>query len=342
MVKGSIADTICATHFNAAGWNVAETGIEHIVPNFAQRDRKSDKTNEHRIQEHIGHLPDLLVHRPARSHYLIEVKFRASIVTDDDLESFVGNLLFHYRNLLFRSYNQFMFDSISPLDWYEPIDESDRRFAALSSQFKSVLKKNCQLITPDFIKLPLIFYIVSPTDKEGLRVHLACPSFESGFSYGCYSLHDGSIGGRNNEEIETLVQELREAWQAEVKPALDCMFPRRQIVMDDAAEIVAPVAEFPVVTALAPIEKPAGSETLLRALHASVKRICEPRGRYGAYVTEILEDQEFWQAVEPLGIMKRSSAQETLELIKGSKVEVTSFAVSGGTKDYIYLKSLTI
>lgn len=349
LVKGGIADTICATHFNAAGWNVAETGIEHIVPSFAQRDRKSDENNEHRIQEHIGLLPDLLVHRPNRSHFLVEVKFRNNIATADDLEKFIGDLLWQYRHLLFRNYDPHLFPTILPLEWYEHINEDDRRLPDLSARFKAELERNRQRIAPHFIKLPLLFYIVSPTVNEGPRVHLACPRFDdTGFSYVSFSLHDGSLDGHNTEDIEAMVREMRAAWQDEIKPALDCMFPYKAIArVDEPAkptwdygdDLVIPVVNVAVLDD-SPLtdETPTGDEPFVAALRICVERIAKRENRRGAYVQEVLGEEDFWQTLEPIGIARCGSIQEALDLLRANGIGMTRYSTNTERKrDYINL-----
>jgi hypothetical protein len=349
LIKGGVAETICATHFNAAGWSVSETGIERIIPSFAQRQRNNlGESNESRIQEYIGHLPDLLVHHPERSYYLVEVKFRANIATPDDLDEFIVELLWQYKNLLFRNYDGHTFKSITFEEWHEPIKGADPKLVDKRSRFKHDLEKGAQRIDPDVIKLPLLFYIVSPSIESGLRVHLACPrvSEETGFTYVACSIHDDSREENNTETLNMLVSELRDSWRADIQPALDCMFPRRASRKINPVEASANVttmatrteAQIPVVPVVS------GNDViLLSALRSCVDRIIRKAasGRKGAYFPEIIEDVEFWEVLAAHQIRKCSSIEELLLLFSQRGIRVTHFDVTKEDKrHYVELSSL--
>jgi len=339
LVKGGIAETICANHFKAARWAVSETGIEHIVPRFAQRDRVQDESNESRIHEHIGSLPDLLVQGSKGGCYLVEVKFRQHVSTLDELKLFVVQLLWKYRHLLFRSYDSNLFKSINFDEWYEPLKDGEPKLSERLAKFKEALVNGALRIEPDMIKLPLLFYIVNPSVDNGLRVHLACPSFskESGFTYPVYSLHDASSHESNSENIEGLVSDLRSAWQADIQPALDCMFPRL------SASALSTSAQEPLH---APIIQPvlATQNFFINELRNCVERIIQkaaPLKKKGVYVSEILSDAEYLETMSTIGIEKLTTIDEMLFLFERYAIRVTRFDVKNEHKrHYIELSAL--
>lgn len=108
-IKGGIAEACCRTHFEALGFAVESTGIEHIAPLFCRLNQFLPGSYIENVRE-MQNLPDFIISRVhpktsiniARNRagkadaVLIEAKFRTEVV----LEDFTKELLETYRSIL--------------------------------------------------------------------------------------------------------------------------------------------------------------------------------------------------------------------------------------------------
>jgi len=113
-IKGGIAEAACKAHFEALGYAVESTGIEHIAPQYCKLNHSLPGNYIKNVRE-LQNLPDFIIsrihpstrinteqHKAGKSDaVLVEAKYR----TEVDLEDFTKEMLETYRNLLSKNIN---------------------------------------------------------------------------------------------------------------------------------------------------------------------------------------------------------------------------------------------
>lgn len=108
-IKGGIAEAACRAHFEALGYAVESTGIEHIAPQYCRLNHSLPGSYIGNVSE-LRNLPDFVISRTHPSTainvqrnragkadaVLVEAKYRTEVVLDD----FTKEMLTSYQNLL--------------------------------------------------------------------------------------------------------------------------------------------------------------------------------------------------------------------------------------------------
>lgn len=329
LIKGGIAETICTLHFKAASWTVSQTGIEHIVPNFANRMRNADTTSDGRIHEFMGRMPDLLVQHPNRSSYLVEVKFRRGLETPQQLQDFVADLIWHYRHLVFGAYDGAVFASIPPAAWRD--DD-----LVVPKAFSEDLKKNAKRIEPHQIRLPMLFYVVTSAPHGSLNAHLVFPNQtdEHGFRYQTVALSEQGSYACDDESMRPTIDQLRAVWEQEVEPALGSMFPYGVPQKEKNAKAPAKPTD------TLPPHLPAKH---LQLLAGHVKRIVDdsPVNRKGVYLPDLLKDERVWEELARADIQRPASLEGLHALLTDMGVTMDDYGIRNRDKRY-YIRAASL
>lgn len=167
-IKGDIVEVICKNHFAAMGFQVENAGVEHFATQFANRsarmrDDGADGSNVGKIQNYIGHLPDLLIGHERHDHHFVEAKFRNGI----SIHAFAKELLWDYRRQIFgREFDSDIFSDITKRQWADSteafkIGQASR--AHLDVYMKAVTQGG---IDPEAIQVPMMFYVVLKDEKK--------------------------------------------------------------------------------------------------------------------------------------------------------------------------------
>jgi hypothetical protein len=160
-IKGDIVEAICKNHFAAMGFQIENAGVEHFATKFANRSAylrgELGGSNVSKIQNYIGHLPDLLIGHEAYDHHFVEAKFRDSI----SIEDFSKDLLWDYRKQIFgREFNTDIFGDITRRQWddHTPAFEIPKDARSHIDQYVGVVTKGG--IESSLVQVPVMFYVV--------------------------------------------------------------------------------------------------------------------------------------------------------------------------------------
>ncbi|MPV56846.1 hypothetical protein CFB46_29350 [Burkholderia sp. HI2761] len=191
-IKGDIVEAICKNHFAAMGFQIESAGVEHFATKFANRSSQmrgnAGGSNVSKIQNYIGHLPDLLIGHESYDHHFVEAKFRDNI----SIEDFARELLWDYRKQIFgRDFDSDTFGTITPMQWKAEthayhLHKDDRAHLA---KFMDILVRGG--IDSSLIRVPVMFYVVI---KENRKFSLFLIRFND--EDGCFEIHQA---GKANE-----------------------------------------------------------------------------------------------------------------------------------------------
>ncbi|HEX7817129.1 hypothetical protein [Dyella sp.] len=165
-IKGDIVEAICKNHFAAMGFQIENAGVEHFATKFANRSAnlrgELGGSNVSKIQNYIGHLPDLLIGHEAYDHHFVEAKFRDSV----SIENFSKDLLWDYRKQIFgREFNTDVFDDITRREWND-----GRRAFDIPLNERTHIDRYVQVVTKGgiestLIQLPVMFYVITKQER---------------------------------------------------------------------------------------------------------------------------------------------------------------------------------
>jgi len=165
-IKGDIVEAICRNHFAAMNFQIENAGVEHFATKFANRSARhrddSDGSNVGKIQNYIGHLPDLLVGHDEYDYHFVEAKFRDSV----PIATLAKELLWDYRKQIFgRDPDSQLFRDITRRQWDSPTSAYELTGKAkepLESYYVCVSSGH---IDPSRIFVPMMFYVLIKQDK---------------------------------------------------------------------------------------------------------------------------------------------------------------------------------
>lgn len=270
-IKGDIAEAICKNHLSAIGLNVEFAGVEHFARTFANRQRedKTDETNEGKIHNYIGLLPDILAGNTNYGHYFVEVKYRSNA----KIESLMHELLWKYRKVIFKEYDKYIFPSISPAEW----DATDSSLNAQERYCQDIEKNK---ISFKNIALPILFYILIRSAPEGEEA----PKFTLHLLYfdkndGKFYLHQAGEEPRRTDDVafNEFISSFDKCFYTIVAPVLNELF----------------IANILIKTPSKPsAEMLSCDDDSLVSLCYGVAAKLKQAPRHGVYFTQLLENKD--------------------------------------------------
>lgn len=227
-IKGDIVEAICKNHFAAMGFQIENAGVEHFATKFANRSAhlrgELGGSNVSKIQNYIGHLPDLLIGHEAYDHHFVEAKFRDSV----SIEDFSKDLLWDYRKQIFgREFNAAIFKDITRRQWDDDrsafdIDKHDRSHI---DHYVGVVTKGG--VESSLVQVPVMFYVVTKKERTFSLFLIRFNDEE-----GCFQTHQAGKGEKaastdvatrdffnlfDKHYLEVVSPVLREVFSADIK-----------------------------------------------------------------------------------------------------------------------------
>lgn len=202
-IKGGFAEEVCKSHFGYLGYDVANTGIEHIAPQYTKYTNRIDTLNNE-VKKVLQKSPDLLISNDKKA-FLVEVKFNGNIKSDPDFYSYGKELLFNYRYMLFRCNRLAAIDNM--IEFIEEIDKIE------NDAFENELCEN------------FIFYVVLNNIQYNSYVHVFIPSL--------YKTKLHGLAWRNayynhiNEILD--IEDFNKGYRDVVHPILENLFENKSL-----------------------------------------------------------------------------------------------------------------
>jgi hypothetical protein len=217
-ILGDFAESICATHFDALGYHVEQTGVERFAQMLAKFSNQSTSQSvaAQTIMSTIHKTPDFLISRLFRNRlqsYMIEVKYRTKV---SDMETFENELLWQYKDVIWKPsiLEQAKFSQNEIASWY-----SNTQNLELIKKIKANSQKH------KHINLPIIFYLVVKNPKEN-QTHVYCnlATFPKWWNAGDASFTTLKNGTYKSTNELNPYQDFNDVYFNEIEPALEQVF----------------------------------------------------------------------------------------------------------------------
>ena len=219
-ILGDFAESICINHFDALGYHIEYTGIEKSASMFTKYSNlsKTKSITSETIYRTIHKTPDLLISRLFNNHlesFFIEVKYRNTV---EDFQQLENELLWQYRHEIWT--NQIM--EILNLN----INEKEiwlNNTIPLNNNLLDKVKKDYR--KKDFIKLPIIFYlVVKNTPRNENHIYCNFATFPKWWNVGDSNFNKNNINTYISNNKLNNYKNFNEVYKEEIEPALNSIF----------------------------------------------------------------------------------------------------------------------